>query len=74
MNFWVMAEGYVIILVASVPLLNSLVKWGKHSMSQQSYGNSSSTKVTVKTSWTVVHEDPAFGSELSDQEGMRQPV
>jgi len=76
LNFWVLGEGYVIIVVASVPLLNSLIKRGKHSTSQQSCENSSSTKhkVTVKTSWMVEHEDPAFSSELSDQEGMRQPV
>jgi hypothetical protein len=59
MNFLVMGEAYVIIIVASIPLLNSLVKWGKETITQPSYESSgiAKSKVTIKQSWTVEHED-----------------
>jgi hypothetical protein len=39
LGFWIMAECHVIIIVASIPLLNSLVKWSKETMTQRGYGS-----------------------------------
>jgi hypothetical protein len=63
-----MGEAYVIIIIASMPLMNSLVKWGKETISQRSYRNSNNlqTKVTIKQSWTVEHED-SDDAKPSDQ-------
>jgi len=68
LNFLIMAEAYVIIIVGSVPLLNSLVKWGKETITHYSSEGSrtAQTEVTVKQSWTVEHEDAEI-MESSDQ-------
>jgi len=59
LDFWVMGEGHVVIIVASIPVMNSLVKWGKETITQRGYGSSSQprTQVTAKQTWTVEHED-----------------
>jgi hypothetical protein len=58
LDFWVMGEGHVVIIVASIPVLNSLVKWGKETITQRGYGSSSQsrTRVTVQQAWTVEHK------------------
>ena len=63
LQFWVTGEGYVIIIVASTPMLNSLVKWGKQNTTNHSYGSTtyySSNEVTVKQSWAVSHEEQKY--------------
>jgi hypothetical protein len=59
LNFWVIGEGYVIIIVASMPLLNSLVRWGKqktqHSYERSKYINN---QVTIEQPWAKGHEQP----------------
>jgi len=73
LQFWVTGEGYVIIIVASTPLLNSLVRWGKQKSTDQSYGSStyynSSNQVTVKQSWAVGHdEEQEYGGDTRFEE------
>jgi hypothetical protein len=62
LNFWVIGEGYVIIIVASTPLLNSLVKWGKEKTTQRSYGSTEYTEnqTTIKQSWTIDQEEQSY--------------
>jgi hypothetical protein len=55
-----MGEGYVIMIVASIPPMNCLVKLGKQIIMQQSSGSSDHfhNQATIKQSWTAEHEDP----------------
>jgi hypothetical protein len=68
LNFWVITEGYVIVIVASIPLMNSLVKWGKQTVSHNHKSSNSNRVITVKKTWVVEHKDAAYGEELNSQE------
>jgi len=65
-NFWVTGEGYVIIIVASIPPLNSLVKWRKQTIAQNSNSTTYSNQVMVQKSWAVEHEDQSCNGKLGD--------
>jgi len=41
LGWWVMGEAYLVIIVASVPLMNTLVNWSKEKMSSLGYGGTS---------------------------------
>jgi len=70
LGFWVMTECHVVIIVASIPLLNSLIKWSKETITQRSYGsaNRSPHHVTVKQSWAVEREGSIDAEKLSNQQ------
>jgi hypothetical protein len=65
-----MAECHVVIIVASIPLLNSLIKWSKEAMTNRSYGSANRTPqhVTVKQSWAVEREGSIDAEKLSNQQ------
>ena len=72
-----MTESFIVINVASIPLLNSLVKWGKETMSRRGYGTANSSQqgygtsgisqnqVIVQRSWTVERENTVDTERLS---------
>jgi len=76
--FFITGEAYVIIIVASLPLMNSLVKWRQRRLGgeQKTYGSSNymgSNQVSVKQAWAVEYEAPVYSGKFNYQ-GMRQPV
>jgi hypothetical protein len=61
--FFITGEAYVIIIVASLPLMNALVKWRQRSLGgeKKTYGSSNytgSNQVSVKQAWAVEYETP----------------
>jgi hypothetical protein len=75
--FFITGEAYVIIIVASLPLMNSLIKWRRRRLGreQKTYGSSNymvSQQVSVKKGWVVEYETPVSGK--FDYQGMRHPV
>jgi hypothetical protein len=69
-NFWITGEGYVLVIVASTPLMNGLVRWGKEKASQNSYESDTygSNKYAVEQtstqqSWPMDHEDHVHGKQ-----------
>jgi hypothetical protein len=74
LNFWVLGEGYVIIFVASIPLMNPLVKWarsrtqGSYYYGTSAYGSGQDTKQT----WTTSGEERLNGEELNSWGGFNR--
>jgi hypothetical protein len=65
LTFFITGEAYVIIIVASLPMMNSLVKWRQRRLTERkTYGYSNytgSNQVSVKQAWSVEYEAPGSG-------------
>lgn len=78
LTFFTTGEAYVIVIVASLPLMNSLVKWRQRRVGgeQKTYGSSNymgSNQVSVKQAWAVEYETPVYSGKF-DHHGVRHPV
>jgi len=78
LTFFIIGEAYVIVIVASLPLMNSLVQWRQRRRGgeQKTYGSSNymgSNQVSVKQAWAVEYETPVHSGKF-DYQGVRYAV
>jgi hypothetical protein len=63
LHYWAVAENYIVVIVASVPQLNALLKCGSRSLKgTESYQMGASKQITVRNTWTVVRQDPLYAT------------
>jgi len=66
LHYWAVAENYLVIIAASVPLLNALVHRKKgYGTGSASYKQSDAGRITVENTWSVRH-DELEGCEAGD--------